>query len=366
MRAASPRRSSLHSLCTYLGSFPPELPAEYINRYTSSGQRVLDPFCGSGTTILTARQHGREGVGIDRNPLAFCVSSAKAASVEQVAVLRRVASLDEEFHRCGGHQYEMPADLRSFFHPYTVGQLAYIRSVLQQEDTVDNFILAALLGILHGKRRKSFGSAYLSVDMPNTFSMSPRYVATYVRENKLSLRPYDVFLQLRRRVETLEFISGAPGTVHFGDASRVETYSGIPPVDLIFTSPPYLGVLKYGAFNWLRLWLLGVDPKAVDGALAQTGSLTRYLTFLLNALEAMASASRIGTKAILVIGAVMTRSGTLLGDEVVESVVPLSQWTYLETVNDRAHSDLKTTRIWDETRGRASAFDQLIVLERRA
>ena len=35
-------------------------------------------------------------------------------------------------------------------------------------------------------------------------------------------------------------------------------------MSLIFTSPPYLRVVRYGKFNWIRLWLLGESVEAID------------------------------------------------------------------------------------------------------
>ncbi len=49
---------------------------------------------------------------------------------------------------------------------------------------------------------------------------------------------------------------------------------------LILTSPPYLQIIKYGKYNWVRLWFLGEDPKQVDTGLMATVSLSRYRDFM--------------------------------------------------------------------------------------
>ena len=51
--------------------FPEELPARLIRAYSFVGETVLDPFVGSGTTLVAAARHGRNGVGYDINP-DFC------------------------------------------------------------------------------------------------------------------------------------------------------------------------------------------------------------------------------------------------------------------------------------------------------
>ena len=53
---------------TKLAIFPDELPRRLIEMYTARGDIVLDPFCGTGTTVKVARRLGRIGIGIEKNP----------------------------------------------------------------------------------------------------------------------------------------------------------------------------------------------------------------------------------------------------------------------------------------------------------
>ena len=52
----------------YWGNFVPQIPFQLISRYTSSGGWVLDPFCGSGTTVVEALKLGRNALGVELNP----------------------------------------------------------------------------------------------------------------------------------------------------------------------------------------------------------------------------------------------------------------------------------------------------------
>jgi len=61
-------------------AFPESLPAWFIRLFTRSGDVVLDPFAGSGTTLLAARKLGRRAVGIDKEQFYVDVARARLAA----------------------------------------------------------------------------------------------------------------------------------------------------------------------------------------------------------------------------------------------------------------------------------------------
>ena len=69
-----PEKSGRHR--DHAAPFPEELPARLLRAYSYIGETVLDPFVGSGTTLVAAARHGRNGSGYDINP-DFCRMAAQ-------------------------------------------------------------------------------------------------------------------------------------------------------------------------------------------------------------------------------------------------------------------------------------------------
>lgn len=71
-------RYSVHGLHEYKGKFNPQVARAFLNIFgVKPGQRVLDPFCGSGTTLVECAHVGALGIGTDINPLAVTIARAK-------------------------------------------------------------------------------------------------------------------------------------------------------------------------------------------------------------------------------------------------------------------------------------------------
>ena len=59
------RTKHVHRLHPYLGKFVPQLVEALLGRYVRPGGRVLDPFAGSGTTLVQCLESGYDAVGVD-------------------------------------------------------------------------------------------------------------------------------------------------------------------------------------------------------------------------------------------------------------------------------------------------------------
>ena len=84
---------SLHEI-SYRGCFKPQLPAFFIERLTTIGDRVFDPFMGRGTTPLQAALMQRHAAGSDQNRLCVMLSRPRLCPPTDAAVRKRLAQID--------------------------------------------------------------------------------------------------------------------------------------------------------------------------------------------------------------------------------------------------------------------------------
>jgi hypothetical protein len=385
-----PRRYGhvMHSMCSYMGMFPPSLPRYFIEQYTQPGDLVVDPFSGRGTTALEACVLGRVGVGVDLNPLAALLTSAKVDPPSREDALARLRELQRGYARSRVRETPPPEIAMLFNGRKTLPQLAYLREALDPRACrEDRFLLAAITGILHGNHtRNPADSRCLSVSMPNTFSMSPGYLRRYIRENKLKKVPFDAFEKITLRLEHL-FEQGIPSTRGRGihdDALHLDRHVAPRGARLIVTSPPYLNVVRYGKFNWIRLWMLRESVQRVDDTLSdrtrtnlevertdrQLGlsdrlGFRKYTAFLRDAVLRVADALSDDGVCVMTIGDVEnSEHDKRLGLDAwaaIEKDVPLTLQT---VIADQLVTENKVSRIWGENKGRATRVERVLVLTR--
>ena len=74
-------RHLTHDLHRYSGKFIPQIARTAIELVSQPGDLILDPYAGSGTTVLEAGLVGRRALGVDLNPLAVLIATAKTTNV---------------------------------------------------------------------------------------------------------------------------------------------------------------------------------------------------------------------------------------------------------------------------------------------
>lgn len=376
---------SMHTMCSYHGMFPAKVAHQFIQQYSRPGDVVLDPFSGRGTTPLQARVEGRRAIANDLSPLAYVLSRAKTEPPTWDEANGFVDEMEKAFKASKRRDLDVAPDIRMLYHDNTLAQLCFIRERLLAKEittwTRAEFMLAgSLAGIMHGGWRRDGTSQYLSISMPNTFSMSPSYVEKFIREKGLQKLDQDVFERLRDKLARLylDENAGDSGVTHHSDAASLLTSGVIAPgsVDLVVTSPPYLQVVNYAQSNWIRLWLLGIDEvgreqgegrKKLNAVLDHGHTYASYCEFMLRTALGLQRVLKKDGVAVLIVGDVK--------ESHKEDVLPLAAKVWygikdhtnlrlLDLVEDDLPAHSKVSRIWGETKGQATNRDCALVLAR--
>src|ERR1035441_2624971 len=290
--APPPEALRLQQLMSRTGSFPLPVAFELLNKYSTKGMSVFDPFCGKGTALLAARALGLNAYGLDIAPEAVICSSAKLVELDLPPLIPYISALPQ---RCQSDLSSVPAGVKVFFHPVTLSELLAVRKRLTRDCSIGQSpvkecaiaTLAILLGILHGHASYS-----LSISSAHAYAMAPAYVERYAERNGLTppLRHVKACLLAKaarcipdRQLPLVRWsISrGCATTAHtlFRNLRR--------KIDIILTSPPYLNAQTYSKDNWLRQWFLGYDHRILHPEYLETASVSKYEGRMVIALSTM-------------------------------------------------------------------------------
>ena len=206
---------------------------------------------------------------------------------------------------------------------------------------------------------------------PNTFSMSPEYVRRFVQTKQLNREFRDVFQLLREKTIRVFEKHKTPekeSTVVECNAKEVSKNSilkkHLKKVDLLLTSPPYLGIVNYARQNWIRSWFLGADPNEVSDKLDDDLNLFEWIKFSKDTLKEFKKFLKPNGVAVLVIGDVAKSKNSVipLAREFAMMVKENNIFKNVWIFSDYIQGADKTTRIWGETKGKATATDRIVIL----
>jgi methylase of polypeptide subunit release factors len=235
-------RHPVHSFHRYFGKLIPGIPKFAIESFSKPGDLVLDPFCGSGTTLVEAFLAGRRSVGTDINPLATFVSKVKTTPIEASTLESALTEIMWGWRAaaCGSLDRDDPyvVNINHWFRPEVKSQLHVLREVIRQIE--DNAVREFFLGVF-----SAFIRGVSNADPQHVFpGYSKRMRALDAAGRVINVE--DSFLRASRK--RIKAVAALP---HDGSAPQI--YSGPleeasiqnESVDLVVTNPPYISSIRY-------------------------------------------------------------------------------------------------------------------------
>ena len=269
------QRGSVHDLHWFPGNFIAQIPAALIQVLSEPGDVVLDPFGGSATTAVEALRLGRRAIVSDRSSTAALIGRAKLGLLDKALERHRrgeiLASLAFE-HQCRSDRLGSNGEggdpiLASWYAPGTLAQLRYLWQLVEGEPPRGRQVLAAVFSDVLFDCASTGGA-------PTRTGKRRRHHWGWIADNVLPTTLVEhnaVTLFCERLASVADGEQGA--ATHSAlliqqDARRLALADD--SVDLVVTSPPYVGVIDYTHANrllyaWMG-WSMALERQDEIGA----------------------------------------------------------------------------------------------------
>lgn len=257
------RTKHVHRLHPYLGKFIPQLVEIFLRKYKP--KLVYDPFCGSGTTMVEASTLGIDSIGTDISAFNVLLSKVKTEKYdipllekETYEILRKLSNYKTKFsnnkklNKLFSHKNEY---LKAWFARNTQKELLYYQWLIKNYTYQDLFKI-----ILSRSARSARLVKHYDLDFPKKPQTTSyqcykhRRICEPVKEAYKFLYRYTIDT-LQRVKEFSNIRTNAKVVANHADSRKVKLPKEI---DMVFTSPPYVGLIDYHEQHKYAYELLGL------------------------------------------------------------------------------------------------------------
>ena len=240
---------SLSNIHPYPARFINEIPKQLIEKIgCPDGTIILDPFCGSGTTLVEAQRHGLDSLGIDLNPIACLISKVKTQPLPD-CFLSAVKSTTEKALKMYEGSVTVPEipNLDHWFEKDIQVALSAILYVIQEQSNplIKDALRLALSSIIVKVSNQESDTRYAAIhkgltanDVFKNFTISGKRIALAKSGDSIQNR----------------------AKILHQDVLTVKNEQIGKNVGLVITSPPYPNAYEYWLYHKYRMWWLGFDP----------------------------------------------------------------------------------------------------------
>ena len=264
------RTKHVHRLHPYHGKFIPQLVEKLLDRYLPAGGHVLDPFAGSGTTLVQALESGFDATGVEVaafNCLLMRVKTARydvdALDAELREVCARIDTLPRR-SRTSGY-------VRRWYEPQAAAELLAFRDLIPEYEHQD-----LLRVVLSRAARSARRTAHFDLEAPR----EPQVGEYWCHKHRRTCRPVVSAAGFLRRY-TLDTLARIEAFAEVRDAARDACVVNADACEVeydqtfdgIITSPPYPGLIDYHEQHRYAYELLGLeDCRELELGAAEAGT----------------------------------------------------------------------------------------------
>ena len=266
---------AVHDWYRFVLSFPPHLVRNYLNRFgVGPSYTVLDPFCGTGTTLVECKKLGICSAGIEPNPMAHFASSVKVEwSVDPTTLLEyaatAAASARSKFERHGiGEWSALPLFSADGDSQSPLRELHPEQSKLLLKDSISPLPLHRTLVLRdaieeHGGRQvRRYGRLALANALVNRIGNLKFGPEVGIGEIKQDAPVVDAWLDGMRAiagdVHLISDRADLPAQVIKGDSRQIDQILEPKSINAVITSPPYPNEKDYTRTTRLESVILGL------------------------------------------------------------------------------------------------------------
>ena len=250
------RTKHVHRLHPYLGKFIPQLVEVFLKKYFQPGQIILDPFVGSGTTLIEANLLNMPSIGVELSEFSYLIAKVKTQkyNVELVEkeildILNKTKEFSRKIQKNQRSLFEdwdfKPSEyFKNWYHPRAIKEIYFYRSLIPNYQNQD-----ILKIILSRSARSARQIPHYDLARPK----KPIKEKYWCHKHKRYCEPVNNAIKfitrysldtIRRIKEFDKLRTSAEIILLQGDARKIK----LPvkkEIDGIFTSPPYLGLINY-------------------------------------------------------------------------------------------------------------------------
>ncbi|MCX2717429.1 DNA methyltransferase [Helicobacter sp. MIT 21-1697] len=241
----------LDKIHPYPAKFTIDLAAQYIKKYSRENDVVLDPFCGSGTTLLASRLLKRQSIGLDINFIAVLISQFKLLNLNKKDIQElQHFIINPLYQTTKFHSYD---NITHWFKQESIKALSSIKEQIynyaQNNEKYMTFLQLIFSSIINIASNQDSDTRYASIEKPY---IDEKYIFAKFNEKLKNA------LEIYQNIYSQDF---KQSQVFLHNAKQLTQKINKNSISLIFTSPPYPNTYDYYLYHKHRMLWLDYDVK---------------------------------------------------------------------------------------------------------